>query len=68
MKRRTLDKKLLLSKETIRNLMNSELGFVAGRGSECNTENPTQGDLSACDCSTSRFATDTCGACSTVQW
>jgi len=68
MKRRSRDKKLLLSKETLRNLMTTELRFVAGRGSECNTENNTQGDLSACDCSTSRFATDTCGACSTVQW
>jgi len=66
MKRRSPGRKLLLSKETIRSLMTAELRFVAG-GSDC-TEKNTRGDLSACDCSTSATASDTCGACSTVQW
>ncbi len=67
MKRRSPDRKLSLAKETIRNLMSSELRFVAGRGSDC-TEQDTHGALSACDCSTSATASDTCGACSTIQW
>ena len=67
MKRRSLDKKLSLSKETIRNLMTGQLRLVAGGGSEC-TEIPTHGDLTACDCSGSATASDTCGACSTIQW
>lgn len=73
MKRRRQDKKLSLSKETIRNLMTAELRFVAGRGSDCvETKEETRGDYTACDCSgggqTTRFATDTCGDCSTIQW
>ncbi len=66
MKRRSLDRKLSLAKETIRNLMSNELRFVAG-GDDC-TDKPSRGDLSACDCSTSATASDTCGACSTTQW
>lgn len=67
MKKRSMDRKLMLAKETIRGLMTSDLRFVAGRGSEC-TERETCGEGSACDCSGSATATDTCGACSTVQW
>jgi|GEM_PF-3964219 len=66
MKKRLLDKKLLLSRETVRNLMSTELRYVAG-GSDC-TDKPTRGALSACDCSTSATASDTCNECSTVQW
>jgi len=66
MKKRLLDKKLVLSRETVRNLMTAELRLVVG-GSDC-TDKPTRGALSACDCSTSATASDTCDACSTVQW
>ena len=69
MKRRLQDKKLSLSKETIRNLMTAELRIVAGRGSDCVKEE-TRGDFSACDCSGTLTyrCTDTCGDCSTVQY
>lgn len=71
MKRRLQDKKLSLSKETIRNLMTTQLRFVAGRGSDCvETKENTRGDFTACDCSGqyTYHCTDTCGDCSTVQY
>jgi hypothetical protein len=67
MKKRSMDRKLMLAKETIRGLMTTELRFVAGGGGEC-TERETCGAGSACDCSTSATFTDTCGACSGIQW
>jgi hypothetical protein len=73
MKRRSQDKKLSLSKETIRHLMTAEIRFIAGRGSDCVKEE-TRGDFTACDCSgtlgpwVTFTCTDTCGDCSTVQY
>jgi hypothetical protein len=68
MKRRSQNKKLALSKETIRNLITTQLRFVVGVGSDCPEGKDTRGDLTACDCSVSATASDTCGDCSTVQW
>ncbi|HEX6898220.1 MAG TPA: class I lanthipeptide [Thermoanaerobaculia bacterium] len=74
MKRRSQNKKLSLSKETIRNLMTSQLRFVAGRGSDCVEGKETRGDFTACDCSgmmspwVTFTCTDTCGDCSTTQY
>jgi hypothetical protein len=65
MKKRSIDKKLQISRETVRNLITSDLTFVAG--GLC-TRGPSQGAASACDCSGTATATGTCGACSTIQY
>lgn len=65
MKKRSMDKKLALDRETVRNLITSDLSFVAG--GVCGTR-MTRGGLSACDCSTSDTASGTCGDCSSIQY
>jgi hypothetical protein len=65
MKKRSVDKKLLLSRETVRNLITTDLSFVAG--GLC-TRGLSQGAASACDCSGTATASGTCGACSTIQY
>lgn len=64
MKKRSMDRKLMLAKETIRGLMSNELHFVVGRG--C-SEQETCGAMSACQCSSEPFCSETCGDCS-IQW
>jgi hypothetical protein len=63
MKKRSLDKKLLLSKETIRSLISEDLELVAAGVVQC--RKISFGGGTACDCS---GGTDTCGACSTIQY
>ncbi len=65
MKKRSIDKKLQISRETVRNLITSDLSFVAG--GLC-TQGPSRGIETACDCSGSATASGTCGACSTIQY
>jgi len=64
MKKRSVDKKLLLSRETVRNLITTDLTFVAG--GICTRM--TRGIDTACDCSGSATASQTCTACSTIQY
>ncbi len=65
MKKRSVDKKLLLSRETVRNLITTDLNFVAG--GLC-TQRYSRGVDTACDCSGSATASGTCTACSTIQY
>ena len=65
MKKRSIDKKLLLAKETVRNLITDDIRFVAG--GLC-TNRISRGAETACDCSGSATASGTCGDCSTIQY
>jgi hypothetical protein len=64
-KKRSMDKKLSLSRETVRNLITSDLSFVAG--GYCTNRISRSGET-ACDCSGSATASGTCGDCSTIQY
>ena len=65
MRKRSNSQRLLLSKETVRNLVPEDLGQVAG-GIICGRL--TRGAGSACDCSGSDTASGTCTDCSTIQY
>jgi hypothetical protein len=62
-----LDKKLLLSKETIRRLVPDEMNMVVGGICQSRISRTT-GAETACDCSGSATATGTCGDCTTIQY
>lgn len=65
MRKRSNDRKLLLSKETVRTLIPSDMSFVAG--GLC-ARRISAGAGSACDCSGSGTATGTCTDCSSIQY
>jgi len=65
MKKRSLGKKLLLSKETIRSLIPDEFGVVV-RGGVIQCRKISYGVASACDCQGG--GSDTCMECSTMQY
>lgn len=64
MKKRSNSRKLLLSKETVRTLVPSDMNFVAGGW----CRKISFGVGSACDCSGSATDTGTCTDCSTIQY
>ena len=65
--KKQLEKKLLLSKETIRRLVPDEMHMVVG--GICRTRiSRTSGAETACDCSGSATASGTCGDCTTIQY
>jgi hypothetical protein len=65
MRKRSNNQRLLLSKETVRNLVPGDLDQVAG-GIIC--ARMTRGVESICDCSGSATASGTCTDCSTIQY